>query len=267
MRPALVTTAGVHLLGTEVRLRLVGPFELHHTNGVLSATEVGSRKARRLLSLLAVEQGRMVGLGRIVEVLWGDAPPRLPAENVATLVSRLRTTLGCAAVTGGRAGYRLGRAVGVDLHEGAALTTAARRILASGDPTAALAAAGSALDLLDGELLEDEADATWVTCARGVHTELLRRARIAVAEAAYQAGDLTTAAATAEAAADADGLDEAAYRTVMRAYAAAGEPARALAAFERLRRTLAIELGVHPARPTRELHVAILQERFVSAAS
>nr|BFE77607.1 hypothetical protein GCM10020093_002080 [Planobispora longispora] len=47
----------------------------------------------------------------------------------------------------------------------------------------------------------------------------------------------------------------------MRAHEAAGEPGRALAAYERLRETLAEELGADPARITRDLHEAILRER------
>lgn len=47
----------------------------------------------------------------------------------------------------------------------------------------------------------------------------------------------------------------------MRARDAAGEQALALAAYERLRATLAARLGTDPARSTRELHAAILRGR------
>ena len=45
------------------------------------------------------------------------------------------------------------------------------------------------------------------------------------------------------------------------AAAAAGEPARALVAYEALRGTLAGELGADPAPQTQELHLAILREQ------
>jgi hypothetical protein len=70
----------------------------------------------------------------------------------------------------------------------------------------------------------------------------------------------------ARAAVAADPLDEAAYRGLMQAYALTGEPARALAAYEELRTTLAAELGVDPTRATRDLHVAILQDRVPEPA-
>ncbi|MFD1545765.1 ATP-binding protein, partial [Nonomuraea guangzhouensis] len=59
----------------------------------------------------------------------------------------------------------------------------------------------------------------------------------------------------------ADPFDEAAQRLLMRAHGAAGEPARALLAYERLRDILAAELGTDPAAETRAVHLAILRER------
>jgi DNA-binding SARP family transcriptional activator len=71
-------------------------------------------------------------------------------------------------------------------------------------------------------------------------------------------GDVGTARLAAEAAVAADPIDEAAYRALMLAYDAGGEPIRAVAAYRQLRVTLASELGVHPTPPTSDLHVAIL---------
>ncbi|HET9555612.1 MAG TPA: AAA family ATPase, partial [Actinomycetota bacterium] len=57
----------------------------------------------------------------------------------------------------------------------------------------------------------------------------------------------------------ADPLDEPAWRAVMRANAAVGEPAAALAAYERLRQTLASELGTDPSPESQTLHLAVLR--------
>jgi DNA-binding SARP family transcriptional activator len=260
------TLPASRLTHSELAVRLVGGFTVYRYGRVQTATEVGSRKARRLLALLAVEQGRLVGVDRLVEVLWEGAPPRHPAENVATLVSRLRTTLGPQAVMGSRSGYRLGDSVTVDLYDSVELVAEAGRQLVSGNHDHALSIVGRALTLLTGEVLEDERDAAWAAPARGIHAELLRRARHTGAEAAVQLGDLRTAESMAEAAVAADPLDEAAVRALMRTYAVAGEPARALGTFERLRTALASELGVDPARATRDLHVAILQDRVALRA-
>jgi DNA-binding SARP family transcriptional activator len=47
----------------------------------------------------------------------------------------------------------------------------------------------------------------------------------------------------------------------MSASAAAGEPARALVAYEALRERLAEELGADPAPQTQEFHLAILRQQ------
>jgi len=235
-------------------------------NGRLQpAREVGSRKARTLLALLAVERGRVVALDRIGEVLWGDFPPREPADNVATLVSRLRAVLGPDVVAGGRAGYRLGDPVGVDLADAAAMVAEAEARLSGGEPALALTATAAALDLLrGGAVLADEA---WAGRARDQQAELLRRAWHAAGEAGLRSGDHPAARSAAEAAVTADPLDEVAYRILMRAHAATGEPARALLGYERLRAVLARELGVDPAPATRDLHLAILRAETPAPAT
>jgi predicted ATPase len=58
----------------------------------------------------------------------------------------------------------------------------------------------------------------------------------------------------------ADPLDEAAHRWYMSASAAAGEQAKALAAYAALRERLREELGADPAPQTQQLHLALLRE-------
>ena len=59
----------------------------------------------------------------------------------------------------------------------------------------------------------------------------------------------------------ADPFDEAAHRWYMSASVAAGEPAKALAAYEALRQRPVDNLGTDPAPQTRDLHLAILREQ------
>jgi DNA-binding SARP family transcriptional activator len=246
-------------------LQLVGGFAVYRGDRPQPASQVGSRKARALLELLAVERGRVVSVDQVVEALWGEAPPRRPADNVSTLVSRLRAALGPGTVVGDRAGYRLGRAVRVDLYEAAAMITEAEARLAGGEPRLALVAAARAVELLGGgAVLADQPDATWAEPARVRHGELLRRARHSTAHAALRTGDPAAAVAAAQAAVTADPFDEPACRTLMQAHAAADEPARALSAYARLRAALADQLGADPAPATRALHVAILRNQLAA---
>ncbi|GAA3341093.1 hypothetical protein GCM10020358_31140 [Amorphoplanes nipponensis] len=245
-----------------VWLRLAGPFAIRRGGDRDAVPLTGSRKARTLLKLLAVHRAGPVGMDRVVDVLWGDAPPRQAADNVATLVSRLRSRFGPQLVTGGRDGYRLGRppAVVVDLDLAAADLADAAGRLAAGEPGLAAAVAGRVLELLGaGPALPEDGDADWARPARTEAAELLRHARQLAAEAALASGDAATARARAAAAITADGYDEAAYRLLMAAEAALGQPARALAAYERLRVTLAEDLGTDPAARTSAVQLSILR--------
>jgi DNA-binding SARP family transcriptional activator/tetratricopeptide (TPR) repeat protein len=252
----------------QVELRLAGEFGVARGGIELPAGQIGSRKSRTLLKLLAVERPALVPVDRIVEVLWDARPPAAAEQNVATLVSRLRAVLGAGVIQGGRQGYRLavGRGVGVDLDAAAGYCDHAERTVRTA-AAVALAAAERALGLLAaGTALAEEPYAAWADPAREELRRLLRRGRLIAAEAALATGDAATAARHAEAATTADPLDEAAHRWYMSAAAAGGEPARALAAYAALSERLGDQLGTDPAPPTRELHLAILREQPVGPA-
>ena len=171
--------------------------------------------------------------------------------------------LGADLIQGGRAGYRLaaGPGIVVDLDAAARFCDQAEGKLATA-AAVALAAAERAHELLSaGTAVGDEPYADWADPAREQVRELLRRVRLAAAEAALATGNPRLAARYAEAAMAADPLDEAAHRWYMSASVAAGEQAKALAAYEALRQRLGRELGADPAPQTRELHLAILREQ------
>jgi DNA-binding SARP family transcriptional activator len=226
----------------------------------LKDAEVSSRKGRALLACLAVNTGYQ-SADRLAAAVWGDALPRDPAANIATLVSRLRGSLGVSTVLGGRSGYRLSDEVRIDLVHAAELVDDAERRITAGQPAAALMAAWRATHMLDrGYVLPEFPDADWAEPARTQRAYLVRRAWHSAAEAALHMHDVSSARSAAEAAIAADPFDEAACRLLMRAHEAAGEISRALQVYHRLRMTLAHELGVDPAPATRDLHVTILRQ-------
>jgi DNA-binding SARP family transcriptional activator len=264
-----MTTSDGGLAPARVQLRLVGSFAVARGAEPVAGPELGSRKARMLLKLLAVERPRTVPAERIAEVIWGGgAPPAAPAENIATFVSRLRRVLGADVIQGGRPGYRLGAppAVQVDLDDAARWADEAERRLAAAEPALAVAAASRAHDVLTaGLVLEDEPGADWAHAARAEQAELTQRARRVLAEAALATGDGAAAAVPAAAAVADDPYDERACRALMRAHVAAGEPGRALAAYAELRDLLGEELGADPAAETQQLHLAVLRGQELSA--
>ena len=204
--------------------------------------DLGSRKGRLLLKMLAVAAGQPVSVDRIADVLWGDDQPSRPAEQVGVLVSRLRGVLGAERINRTDAGYAL-VLDWVDVSELKSLAALAARALADGRVGAARAAADAALGLARGVLLPDE-DGDWIMPDRtAVEATVTQVQRLAV-EAAVAAGDHGGAAALAEQALAHDPYDEVVLRSLMTAHLAAGRPASALAAYGRVRARLAEDLGV-----------------------
>ena len=154
---------------------LLGPVEVRSSPADPPA-ELGSPLQRVLLGLLLTERDRSVSLDRIVDELWGDAPPADPEGSVHTYVSRLRRVLepergsGQAPRTLLRtpAGYRLAvPAEDVDAERFAALAARASDRLGDGDAAAALAAADEALALWRSPVaLEDAGEREFAVHAR-----------------------------------------------------------------------------------------------------
>src|SRR4051794_27752691 len=202
-----------------MRVRLLGGFEIE---GV-PERDLGSRKGRALLRVLAVGRGKPVSVDRIADTLWGDVQPSRPAAQVGVLVSRLRGVLGAERIVLTDAGYLL-TADWWDVDELSDLATTASDALADGRVGAARAAAGAALALARGPLLPDE-DGEWIEPARIAVGAALSRVERLAAAAAIAAGDHGAAAALAEQALARDPYDEVVLRALIRSHLAARRPA------------------------------------------
>jgi DNA-binding SARP family transcriptional activator len=226
--------------------------------GELTGAEIGSRKARTLLAALLLARGAPVPTDRLAEVLWGDAPPERPADQLGVLVSRLRRVLGADAVRRTGPGYAVGLAPS-DLIEFEARATDAQTRLAAGEVGAALSAARAALELANAGPLLGTDPADWLAPERDALARRLAAVRLVVATGALAVGDPLAAVTAAEQALDHDPYDELALRALLRAHVAVGRPAAAVAAFARFRARLVQDLGVDSGRETAELHVRILR--------
>lgn len=245
--------------GGPVRLRLSTTLVVEAGGRERSGREIGSRKARTLLALLAAERGRPVATDRIVDALWHDAPPSDPAANVATLVSRIRRTLGPSLVVGLPGAYRLDGHWVLDLADAERWCAEAAARLVAAEHALADSAASAALDLLGAHVvLLDEADDDWVLEVRG-QVDALRRTARRHRVAALLHLDPDTAVRVATEGVVTDPYDEQAVRDLMRALAADGRVSGALRAYDRLARTLREELGTGPDRATEALHLSLLR--------
>jgi DNA-binding SARP family transcriptional activator len=217
--------------------------------------ELGSRKARTALRLLAIAAHRPVSADRIADVLWPIEQPSDPPGQVAVIVSRLRRVLGAERITHGDSGYTLD-VDWLDLTAAAELLAEAERRFAAGNPAAALAAAVSARELLAHPVSDDE---VWLEHERRAVGRLAARSRHVVSRVALAAGDIATGVEAAEQAIDIDPYDEEALRLAMAGLAAQGRGSSALAVYERVRAQLADDLGTSPSDETEAAQIAVLK--------
>ena len=236
----------------QLRVRMLGAFEIDG----LSEHEIGSRKARTLLKVLALARGAPVSSDVLVDALWPSRPPAHPADQIAVLVSRLRTVLGHNRLPRADAGYAL-RADWLDIVEFDARGDDATARLRAGGFAGASAAALAALQLVRGPLLANE-DGEWVDLERTRFERVLARVRLVGAEALLGCAQPLEAAVHADDVLAHDPYDEHALRLLMRAHADAGRPAAALARYAATRELLIDELGVSPSAETEAVHTAIL---------
>jgi hypothetical protein len=218
---------------------------------------LGSRKGRLALCVLALAEGQVVPADVLVDTLWGDAPPAQPEDQLAVLISRLRSVLGRDRIQHRDRGYLL-VCDWLDASELAALTQEMDRRRGAGNVLGAAAAARIALSLLRGYGLPS-VPGEWAQLRLAELDRLAGRARRVAATALFEAGDWMAAADAATAALAADGYDEESLRVLLRAYVAGGQVAAALAAYARARERLAAELGTDPSPPTVALYTAILR--------
>lgn len=228
-----------------LELRVLGPLELL-TDGAPVA--LGGVKPRMLLATLALQHDRPVSTDQLIEVLWPADPPRSAMANVQTYVSGLRGHLGASRLQTKFAGYQL--SLGRD-----ELDLARFERLTSGGTLSEL---DDALALWRGDPLAGLPTATvWGTAIEGL-TRRWRSARQARARMLIDAGRSPEVLPDLRALVAEDPLREESWHLLVRALAATGQRAEALAAYSEARRVLAAELGIEPGEPLRQLHRELL---------
>ena len=217
----------------------------------------GSRKARRALQLLAIAGGQAVPTGVLIDALWDTTPPARPEDQLAVLMSRLRSVLGRDRIEHRDHGYLL-RCDWLDATELAVLTREVESRRETGHVMGAVAAARVALSLIRGDGPQP-LPGEWAQLRQAELERLISRARLVAATALLEAGDWMAACEAASAAAERDPYDEAALRVLLRAYVMGGRVAGALAAYSAARERMADELGIDPSPETTALFTAILR--------
>ncbi len=242
-------------------LRVLGEFGV---DGIEPAA-LGSKKARLALELLALAEGRPVPPDVLFDALWGDSPPSRPEDQLAVLMSRLRSVLGRERIEHRDGGYLL-HYDWLDTAELAHLTDEVERRRQAGNVIGAAAAARIVLSLVRGAGRPPPAG-DWAQLKRAEIDRLTGRARLAAAAALLAAGDWMAACDAATGALERDPYEETALRILLRGYVMGGQTATALAAYATARERLADDLGTDPSPETAALYTAILRGELPTTAS
>ncbi|SDM49242.1 BTAD domain-containing putative transcriptional regulator [Nonomuraea jiangxiensis] len=245
-----------------MRFRVLGPLEVSTDDG--TPVKVPEVKVRLLLADLLSHDGRSVPVDRLVEDLWGAAPPRDPAAVLRTKVAQLRRALE-SAERGGRdlvvwqpPGYALRvEADAVDARRFGVLTGRARAVA---DPAVRAVLLADALALWRGEAYADFAGETFL---QGTITRLGEQRLSAMEEHAevelalgrheHLLGDLAERVRRHP-------LRERFRTAYMQALYRSGRQNEALETYHDLRERLAGELGLDPSPESAALYQAILRQ-------
>jgi DNA-binding SARP family transcriptional activator len=222
---------------------------------------LGSRKTRLALHLLALGGGQAVSSDVLIDALWDGAPRSRPADQLAVLMSRLRSVLGRDRIEHRDSGYLL-RCDWLDATELAVLAGELETRRDGGHGAGVVAPARVALSLVRGTGPQP-LPGDWAQLRHAELERLISKARLLAASALLDAGDWMAAADAATAAIERDPYDEAALRVQLRAYVAGGRVAGALTAYASARERMAEELGTDPSPETAALHAAILRGELV----
>jgi DNA-binding SARP family transcriptional activator len=227
-----------------VDVRLLGPVEARVGDQPL---ELGPRKQRAVLAMLALQVGRTVPAHRLAEGLWGDERPPSAQKMVQLYVSHLRRVLegnGARIVTRG-GGYEL------QLGDGAVDATRFEELLDAGR-------AREALGLWRGEALADVADEPFAAAEIRRLDELRLRAAECAIDVDLAAGRHAEVTGELDALVGQQPLREHLHAQRMLALYRSGRQADSLQAYQQARDALVTEIGAEPGTELRRLQGAIL---------
>jgi DNA-binding SARP family transcriptional activator/tetratricopeptide (TPR) repeat protein len=245
-----------------VEFRVLGPVQ---ALVVGRPADVGERKQRLVLAMLALEVNKVVPVSRLAELLWGGEPPQSARRIIQAHISRLRTALdGAGATADGTAlvrhgsGYLLAADPAcVDAHRFRFLVEDAKL---HGDDRGKVRMLDDALALWQGPALADAApdDVRQRLCGgleemRLMALENLTEAKLRLGQHLEVIDELT------------DQIAQHPYRPrltqlLMLALYRVGRTADALSTFQQLRGRLRAEMGLDPPAELIELHIAILRD-------
>jgi DNA-binding SARP family transcriptional activator len=236
---------------------------------------LGPPTQRAVLGLLLLAPGALMRRDTIIDVLWGEEPPRTAVGLLQAHVSRLRKVLEprkCAAggdgvLNSSSGAYRLtlsSNELDLLVYQDLAARAAAAR--AAGDDVTACELYEHAVGLCRGDPLADldllSKHPSVILLRQQLTGVLLRYAEVACALGRYR-----RVLPRLQILAAAEPLNEPAHARLMIALAGAGQQAAAIRVYEDLRLRLDRELGLYPGVELAEAHLRVLCQEIRGRAS
>jgi predicted ATPase/DNA-binding SARP family transcriptional activator len=224
---------------------------------------VGGPRHRALLAALLVRRGTAVSADRLIDVLWGENPPRSAAEMLHVRISELRRALAggstrdAGVVVTAKSGYRL--VVGpddVDADQFESLVLAGR---AAGDANTAASLYVEALALWRGAALPELGGRAYARAETARLDDLRVQALEARMDAGLAAGQHLDLVPDLRALVIDHPLRERFWYQLMLALHRSGRSIEALEAYREAHRVMVGELGIEPSAELQTLHTTILQ--------
>jgi DNA-binding SARP family transcriptional activator len=254
------------LSGAKLRIYLAGRVRLEWGDVLVDEARLPGRQGRIAFAMLAAEHDRAVSKDELFDELWQGDPPSAPDVAIRAIVSKLRGILRIVGLDGGETlahafgcyQLRLPPDAWVDVEAAADAVHRAETAFRNGDHANAMGWSLAANAIAGRGFLPGE-DGVWTRRRRDALASTRVRALECRSRVHLERGAHDAAARDAEIVIDLEPFRETAYRLLMRARAAEGNPAEALLAYERCRRTIADELGAGPSAETEALYLEIVR--------
>jgi DNA-binding SARP family transcriptional activator len=241
------------------RVQLCGTFAAE-LSGQRIDNLLPGRQGRLLFAYLALSRLRPVSRSTLVDALWGDDQPANAGGALNALISKTRSVVG-GEVLRRRSELilELPEPAYIDVEVALSMLHAAESAVAVGAWRRAWLQARSALLVAQRPFLP-EAEMPWAETWRRRLADVRIRALESYAKTCLELGgaELPGAERAAREIVDVAPFRESGHLLLMRALAASGNVAEALAAYERLRILLRDELGVDPSEAVQEAYTRLL---------
>src|SRR5262245_42783478 len=243
---------------------LLGPV---HVRAAAGWAPVAGAKLQALLALLALSVPRPVSSDRLIEELWGEAPPGNPANALQAQISALRRLLGTETVVRDGSGYRLALEPDeVDAVLLERLARSGRDSAAVGKHDDAAETYGEAAALITGAPLEGLHDFGFARDAASRLEQLTISVQEGLVDAELARGHHAEVVHTLTELVSAHPLWERFHAQLILALFRCGRQSDALRAYQRVRTLLADELGLDPGPELQALERAVLSHDPALAA-